>query len=229
MASNRWNKNRKFAHEYKSTGSYDIEQRAGETDMQYYRRLAKVADQRLVRLEKLSKQKDFRGVKKMAYGRAMADLEIFGGKRFNTAPPQDRRLFKEKIMAMRYFIESPTSTKRGIIETYSERAKALNKKYGTDFTWQDLASFFGSGKADKMMNGRGESYGSKTVIKAIGRIQLTAESVIKGIQENTSIKTDDPITDAALSILRRNFKIPGYSLTTAERRRIRERLRGQNA
>lgn len=220
---------RKWKNEYKSSKSYNVEQRPGESELQYYRRLAKVADQRLLRLEDLSKQKEFRGVKKMAYGRAMADLEIFGGKRFNTAPPQDRRLFKEKIMAMRHFIESPTSTKKGIIETYSERAKALNEKYGTDFTWKDLADFFGSGKADKMMNGKGESYGSKTVLMAIGRIQQTAESVIKGIKENTSVTTDDPITDAALSILRRNFKVPGYTLTGAERRRIREKLRGQNA
>lgn len=217
---------RTWKHEYKSSKNYNVEQRPGESELQYYRRLAKVADQRLVRLEELSKQKDFKGVKKMAYGRAMADLEIFGGKRFNTAPPQDRRLFKEKIMAMRHFIESPTSTKKGIIETYDKRAKEMNKKYGTDFTWKDLADYFGSGKADKIMHGKGESYGSKTVLMAIGRLQHTAEDVIRGIRDNTSVTRDDPVTDAALSILRRNFKVPGYSLTRSERQQVRERLRG---
>ena len=66
-------------YQYKASSSYDVEQRAGETELQYYRRLAKVADQRLVRLESYKHDKYFGGVEKMAYGRAMSDLEMFGG------------------------------------------------------------------------------------------------------------------------------------------------------
>lgn len=217
---------RKFRHEYKAAG-YDIEQREGESELQYYKRLARLSDQRMRRIEELSHDKYFKGVKKMAYARALSDLEIFGGgKRFDTKPPEDRRLFKEKIMAMRYFLQSPTSTKRGIIETYDARAKTINEKYGTEFTWKDLADYFGRGKADKMMHGKNESYGSKTILYAIGRIANAADNVIQGIQDNTSITRDDPINDAAISILRRNFKIPGYTLSTRQRREIRNRLQG---
>ena len=232
MASNRWSKNRKFAHEYKSIGSYDVEQRPGETDMQYYRRLAKVADQRLVRLEALSHEQGFKGVRKMAYARAMEDLQIFGGgKRFNTAPVKDaegkidRRLFNEKIMAMRYFIQSPTSTRTGIIETYQKRAEELNKNYGTDFTWKDLSDYFGKKKNEKLMRATGA--GSKTVLTVIGTIGTLAKDLrkklSKGVETNTNVTVAGPVTDTAIDLLRRRT-IPGITLTTEERRQIREML-----
>ena len=214
---------RNFAHSYRSTGKYDVEQRPGESEMQYYRRLAKTADQRLVRLEALSHEKNFTGVKKMAYGRAMSDLEIFGGgTRFNTKPPEDRRLFKEKIMAMRYFLESPTSTKSGIVETYQERAKTLNKKYGTNFTWKDLADYFGKGKADKAARSVG---GSKTALYAIGLIRKTDAALVKGIQSNKNVTMDGPVTDAAIALLRMK-DVPGVpSMTKEKKEAIRKQLR----
>ena len=36
---------------------YNLDYKPGETDLQYYKRLAKVADQRLVRLEELAGQR----------------------------------------------------------------------------------------------------------------------------------------------------------------------------
>lgn len=214
---------RNFAHSYRATQKYDVEQRPGESEMQYYRRLAKTADQRLVRLEALSRDKNFSGVKKMAYGRAMSDLEIFGGgTRFNTKPPEDRRLFKEKIMAMRYFLESPTSTKAGIVETYQERAKTLNQKYGTNFTWKDLADYFGKGKADKAARSVG---GSKTALYAIGLIRKTDAALVKGIQTNKNVTMDGPVTDAALALLRMK-DVPGMAPLTKEKKEaIRKQLR----
>lgn len=232
MASNRWSKKRKYEHDYKSIESYDIEQREGETDMQYYRRLAKVADQRLVRLEALSYEKGFKGVRKMAYARAMQDLKIFGGgKRFNTAPVKDaegkidRRLFNEKIMAMRYFIQSPTSTRTGIIETYQKRAEELNKNHGTNFTWKDLADYFGKKQNEKLMSAT--SAGSKTVLLAIGKITTLTkdlrEKLSKGVEMNQNVTVAGPVTDTAIALLRRRT-LPGVTLTAEERRQIREIL-----
>lgn len=218
MAKPRWK------YEYKAAGAYDVEQKEGETELQYYRRLAKVADQRMVRLEKLSQQPGFKGVKKFAYASAKDMLEFFGGNRFNVKPPEDRRLFQEKIMTMRYFLTSPTSTKSGIIESYEKRARTLNERYGTNFTWKDLAEYFDRGLADKMAASHFES---KTALYAIGKIQNTLDKIRKGVEDNTSVKEigDGPVSDAALAMLRKKSTIPGTALTQEEKEKIRKALR----
>lgn len=217
---------RRWKAEYKSPGAYDVEQRPGESELQYYRRLAKAADQRLVRLEKLTREDPyFRGARKFAYAKAVDALEMFGGgMRFNVKPPEDRRLFKEKIMTMRYFLTAPTSTKKGIIETYQQRANTLNKRYGTNFTWKDLADYFDKGLADKMMK---DGYGSKTALYAIGTIRKTQEAIVNGVNGNTNVTTEGPVTDAALAILRKRSAIPGMEVTEAQKKEIRKRLKAK--
>lgn len=205
---------RTFKHDYRSTSSYDVEQRAGESDMQYYRRLAKAADQRLVRLEALSNDKQFKGAKKMAYAAAMEDISKYGGgKRFNTTPPEDRRFFVEKIMDMRYFLQSPTSTKKGIVETYQKRAETLNKQYpGLNFTWKDLAQYFDTGTSARAARTAGES---RTALKAIATIKQNREKLVKGILNNKNVKQDGPVTDAAIAILK-NKTVPDILGLTKE-------------
>lgn len=210
---------------YKSSISYDIEQRIGETEVHYYRRLAKVADQRLVRLEAYKHDKGFSGVEKMAYGRAMEDLKIFGkGKRFNTKPPEDRRLFREKIMAMRYFLQSPTSTKEGIIETYEKRVKTINHLYFNDkevFTWQDLENYYGKGKADIDSK---NPISSDTVIRAIALIKDTSDRLVEGLRKRRSVKTAGPITDAAIEILKQNGAPEFLKMTNAQEEKVLKTL-----
>ena len=201
-----------------------MEQRAGETELQYYRRLAKVADQRLVRLESYKHDKYFGGVEKMAYGRAMSDLEMFGGgNRFNTKPPEDRRMFREKIMSMRDFLQSPTSTKQGIIETYQKRADTINKEYfGGEkvLKWQDLENYFGKGRADKEDR---NMPGSKTALYAIGVIKKVQKDgkipkVIEGALSKKSVKVAGPLTDAAIKMLK-NQNIPDFARMTDKQKK----------
>ena len=211
-------------YQYKASSSYDVEQRAGETELQYYRRLAKVADQRLVRLESYKHDKYFGGVEKMAYGRAMSDLEMFGGgNRFNTKPPEDRRMFREKIMSMRDFLQSPTSTKQGIIETYQKRADTINKEYfGGEkvLKWQDLENYFGKGRADKEDR---NMPGSKTALYAIGVIKKVQKDgkipkVIEGALSKKSVKVAGPLTDAAIKMLK-NQNIPDFARMTDKQKK----------
>ena len=221
-------KKKSTVHEYKAASAYNIEQREGESELAYYRRLAKAADQRLVRLEELSTQEGFKAVKKYAYARAMRDIESYGKSgdklRFNTAPPEDRRLFREKIMDMRAFLSSPTSTKRGIIEVYQKKVDTINQKFGTNFTWQQLADFFDSGDADRLF----KDYGSKTVMTAIGRIQQTKEQIEKKIAENGNRRTDSIADEVALKIMSRptlSTTALRQDMTPAEQKEIRRRLR----
>ena len=148
--------------------AYNIEQKPGETIEHYYKRLAKVADQRLVRLERLSNEAGYENAWKWAYKSAQKDIEKWGGaKRFNTAPPTDQRQLKAKINDIKAFLGAKSSTKSGITEVYKKRAKTWNEKYGTDVSWEDLAKYYSRG-INKMLE---RDMNSDVVNKAIAVIR----------------------------------------------------------
>ena len=196
-----------YKHTYK-VRSYNLDYKPGESDLEYYRRLAKAADQRLVRIEQLSEVPGYEKVKNYAYDRAMRDLEIYGGgKRFNTKPPLnadgtvDNRLLSEKLADMRTFLSSVTSTKQGINQVYSQRAKTFNEKFGTSYTWQDLADLYQSGDADRLIKRYKDS---DVVQRAIGIIQRAEKKLAQEMKQNKKItldKTDKLVYEKALDIL----------------------------
>lgn len=148
-----------------------------------YRRLAKKADQRLVRLESYEHDKGFKTATKWAYAKAQKDIQKWGGtKRFNTKPPESKAQLEAKIADIKQFLESPTSTKAGISEVYKKRADTINKKYGTNFKWTDLAEYYMSGMADKM----DAKFGSKTALKTIAQAQKSKKNVINAIKEGST-------------------------------------------
>lgn len=161
---------------------YNVEQKANESLETWYRRLAKAADQRLVRIEGASHENHFRGVKKWAYKSAMRNVKKWSGQdatRFNTKPPEDPEKMMAKIKDMQAFIESATSTKAGIKEFYMKRTKTVNKKYGTNFTWEELATYYESEQNDLWDS----IYGSKTALRTIAAIQENADKIIPKIKE----------------------------------------------
>lgn len=194
---------------------FDTSRKAGETDEKYFKRLAKVADQRLVRLEGYKHDKGFRNVEKWAYANAMNDLKtIFGqtGKmrRFNKQLPTNKdgsinkTKYDARINALKRFLESETSTKQGIINVYKRKADSLNSLYGTEFTWEDLATYFNQGIRDKA-----EQYGaSKTVLRAIGKIQKMDKEVIASIKANKGkdlrIDKDEIVDETIKKLLQAN-------------------------
>lgn len=179
---------------------YNLDYKPGETDLQYYRRLAKVADQRLVRLEELAGMRKgkpgtpgYEKVTSYAYERAMRDLEIYGGgTRFNTKPPLnkdgtiDNRLLSEKLADIRAFLSSVTSTKQGITKVFQDRADTINKKFDTNFTWTDLADYYRSGDAQLKL--KKKIVNSDILLRAIGLIQRADAEVVKDIKKGASDK-----------------------------------------
>lgn len=167
-----------------------------------YNKLAKKADRRMRNLEKLSQEPGFQNVTKYAYARAKRDIEAWtppGGNdklpRWQRNAPADTRTLKAKIKDIESFLKAPTSTKRGILDVYKKRVDTINKRYGTSFTWQDLAEYFDTGLKDKT-----DKYGSKTVLLAIGRIQKSKEQVLEDFMNHkpTSMKiADETYTDAS--------------------------------
>ena len=167
-----------------------------------YNKLAKKADRMMRNLEKLSQEPGYSNVLKYAYARAKKDIEGWTPPskkeklpRWQRNMPMDTKELKAKIKDIKRFIESDTATKRGINKVYKKRVDTINKRYGTSFTWQDLAEYFDTGLKDKT-----DKYGSKTVLVAIGRIQKSKEQVLKNFMEHkpTSMKiADETYKDAA--------------------------------
>ena len=153
-----------------------VQRKTGESTIDYYTRLAKQSDQRLVRLEKLSNEPGYENITKWAYAQAQYDIKaLFGDDRtrFNVKPRKlksgqySEKQMQAAISSMKQFLLSPTSTKGGINKVYGERAKTINERYGTDFDWKELAQFF-ENEMDSLLD---LQYGSKTKMRAIGTIQ----------------------------------------------------------
>ena len=186
--------------------AYSYEMRPRESLQGYYRRIAKVADQRLVRLEKLADEAGYGNATQWAYKRAMRDIAQWSGEgatRFNTKPPEKAHQLQAKINDIKTFLGSESSTKSGIKATYQQRINTLNTKYGTKYQADDLQKLFSSSLWKKMET---KGYDSDTIMKAIGYIQNKAsdEDVLKGLQaearkrKNVPEFTGDPFIDEAV-------------------------------
>lgn len=148
-----------------------------------YNRLAKKADARLRALESYQWDKNFKVATQWAYAKAMRDIKSWGGnKRFQTSAKNlsDTEL-KMKIKDIENFLESPTSTKRGIINTYKKRVDTLNKNLGTEFTWSEFAKFIKSDTYKKMDS----LFGSNTIFSVVGKTKnISKEKVDEMIEKS---------------------------------------------
>ena len=210
---------------------YNLDYKPGEDALMYYKRLAKTADQRLVRLEQLSTQKGYENVTAYAYARAQYDIGRYtSGHRFNTKPPVDAdgnvdyKMLNEKVADIKTFLSSVSSTKAGITATYEKRARTINEKFGTSYTWQDMADYFQSGDFKKHQ----KDFGSETIFKAIGKIQRAESKVLKDIDKNNKKNISDKVaTEVALKMLSRSNTSLWQKYTNEERAAIRKELKAQ--
>lgn len=181
--------------------AYSTEQKAGESLEKWYRRLAKTADQRLVRLESYAHDTHFNSIKRWAYNVAKNDVKRWSGAsdqpRFNTKPPENAEDLLAKISDIRKFLEMKTSTKAGVKAFYVQRAKTINKNYGTSFSWEQLANYYESG-LNKVWD---DKFGSKTALKMIGKIQKNNKKKIKDIEAdaNRVMTADDEMVDSLVN------------------------------
>ena len=194
--------------------TYNYEQKPGESIEAYYHRIAKVADQRLVRLEKLAGQPGYGNATQWAYRRAMSDIETWfgeGATRFHTKAPSDKRSLQAKINDIKTFLGSESSTKSGISSTYQKRVETINKNYGTQFQVDDLQKIFSSSLWKKM---EAKNYSSDQILTAIGYIKdnATDDDAYKALQaearkrKNLPEFTGDPFVDNLIKDMLRSKK-----------------------
>ena len=152
-----------------------------------YKLLAMRADKRLQRLEKYMQRPGYETLKKGAYARAMRDIAIWSGKghkRFLTKPPMNNKgeisepELQAKINDIKAFLRSDTSTMKPGIDTqgfavsvYEQQAGTFNGRYGGNFTWQELANYYDSAKADRIAK---RIKASKSIAKALGEFKKLA-------------------------------------------------------
>lgn len=191
---------------------YDMnvrEQRAGESDLAYFRSLAKMADSRLKRLESYKDDENFKGVLQYAYSNAMYDIRALTGDpeatRFNRVPAKNKdgsinqRSLHAKINAVKRFLESPTSTKTGVTKVYKQRADTVNRRYGTNFSWQELAAYYSKASNEAFDN----EYGSKTMVRVLGamrRIGDDPERIAAAAAGDFKISDDEKVAEIAQNL-----------------------------
>ena len=185
-----------------------------------YNKLAKKADRRMRELERFSRYKEYEDIKEYAYKVAKHDIKKWTppgledkAPRWQRNEPLDTRSLKAKIADIKKFLNMKTSTVTGVKKVYENRATALNKIAKENdkadepgFTWQELANFFDMGLFDKTKN----TYGSSTVLIAIGVMKKNHEEIAKQIRkkasDNMQITGDIKIDEAINGMLKNNKK-----------------------
>ena len=165
-----------------------------------YRTLAKTADQRLVRLEGYRHEQNFKVADKWAYARAMRDIQAWSGEeatRFNTKPPASVAQLQAKIQDIKTFLLSPSSTKQGIIKMYQKRADTLNAKWGTNFRWDEIGTFFES-EAWKQAD---DKFASESAMSVLATIYRNKDEIVKKIKDSNAvnIKVPDKMEEALVN------------------------------
>lgn len=159
-----------------------------QRELEYYNKIAKKADRRLRELERFSRYDEYKSILNYAYRTAVRDIESWTppstkqkAPRWQRNTPTDTRTLKAKIADIEKFLKKKTGTVTGVKQVYIKRADTINKKYGTNFTWQQLANYFETGLAEKTS----DKYGSKTMLKAIGVMQKSKDEVIDIIKNKS--------------------------------------------
>ena len=143
-----------------------------------YHKLAKKADRRMRDLEKLARTEEgFKPAIQWAYKRAVSDIaSTFGDSkkaRFDRMlPDMSKTALASAINDVKSFLDSPSSTKRGIVNVYKKRVDTINRLYGTSFTWSTFAELATSKSFDSLLN----KYGSSTLLTRVGDIQRNEKS-----------------------------------------------------
>ena len=162
--------------------------------MSQYKKLAKRADQRLVRLENMAQQPGFRSVLKYAYKKAMRSIRTWSGEnatRFNTKAPSRIDQLRSKIRDIENFLSKVSSKVGGIKSVYKKRAQTINKKFGTNFSWEDLGKFFESPEFEKYGSEDAKNgFGSDTYMLAIGVMQDNEKDFVNALKNNQPVNID---------------------------------------
>lgn len=166
-----------------------------------YKKLAKQANMRLLRLEKRAGSNP--ALLDWAYAHAQEDIRKWRGSgksRYPSSVKGDAPIsqLQARIADVEKFLEMETSTISGVKRVNEKRVDTINDKYGTDFSSSDFQQFARSGQLDKLK----AQYGSKTMWKAIGQIRKNMDTLVEQMKQHKKreiiVDEDDPILQATV-------------------------------
>lgn len=152
----------------------------------FYKKIAKAADNRLRRLEELSRDPKYKEVTEWSYKVAQKDIrDMFGSdaRRFNKKLPANLNTVYKDINRVLNFLNAPTSTKKQIDEIFVKRANTIREKYDVDMSWSKTATVFDT----VLWKKTGARKASATALKAIGVIQKNNAQIKRALKENKPI------------------------------------------
>lgn len=182
--------------------------RDGESEEHYFKELAKRADQRMREIERMQDTEHYKGAVGYAYKSAVYDIRAFTGnpnaRRFdislkkNADGSVNRADYHQKLNAVKRFLEAPTSTKTGITQMYKKRADTINQRYGTSFTWKELANYWEKAGAEKIAR----SFGSDIMLKAVDRLkrETRPKDVKKANRQNRRVSENEVVKEVTEQI-----------------------------
>ena len=157
-----------------------------------YIKLAKRADQRLVRLERLTKQQGFENIDKFAYASARRDIsKRFGDNvsRFNrSVSGMSERELEYAISDVINFLNMVTSTKQGIVKSYNKRYETLKETLNDpNIKWADAIEVFERQIIDRY----DKTLDSTQILKIVSKQQANKKAFDKWVSKQTgkSFKT----------------------------------------
>lgn len=153
---------------------------------EFYKRIAKAADNRLRRLEELSRDPKYKEVTEWSYKVAQKDIrDMFGSdaRRFNKKLPANLNTVYKDINRVLKFLNAPTSSKTQIDEIFVKRANTIREKYDVDMSWSITATVFDT----VLWKKTGARKASATALKAIGVIQKNKAQIRRALKENKPI------------------------------------------
>lgn len=174
-----------------------------------YVKLAKMTDQRLVRLEKLEKDPKFEAVTKYAYAKVKEDiynyekyndLRVGSNPRFNRNIPTTEEGLIARIKQMEEFNEKTTSTKGKIVDMYERRAKTISDQIDVDLSWQELQQFYELKKIEKIQ----KKLGSRSVQQLFGAFKEKeyTEEEFKNALKTHEVVVDEVVDDKIRELIR---------------------------
>ena len=182
-----------------------------------YKKLAWKLDKQMYRLEKANKKSQYKGVLKYAYKKMVTEIQNWskGNKRWGQKLPGGKddadklKNLEKKIAVMKQLEKLPSFSLKKIKNIYQKAANTINHsgKYGDyQFTWQDLANYYGSSTASVM----DALYGSDTELIAYGKVKKMSNkqknSLKQEIAHNPSKRLDDDLAvSAAIKTLLENL------------------------
>lgn len=170
-----------------------IAPRTKEELIKDYKRLAKSADARLRKLEKNIHRKGFEAITQYAYARAMKDIGRGEGGRFDVKVSNlTYNAILGKMNDVRRFYRSESSNITGVRNIYIRNAEAFNEKYGTNFTWQQLAQLFNkdTGLYSKITT-KDSELGSPRIVRAIAIMQNNKDKILEAIKNHQKVEIID--------------------------------------